>query len=147
MIIARTVKIDRTRIIEENHMKERPFGTKGQRLNHITGLRQGAYPIEEIEKRLTAMIGKLLSIHHTKETNLRTVDVANVAHVLVIIIPQEVQERTEMRENDEQKEMIIKQGKLRLINQGLSRHQIIQEHAVGVDRRHQETEIVNVNWI
>ena len=59
------------------------------------------------------MIGKLLSIHHTKETNLHTVD---VAHVLVIIIPQEVQERTEMRENDEQKEMIIKQGKLRLIN-------------------------------
>ena len=52
------------------------------------------------------MIGKLLSIHHTKETNLHTVD---VAHVLVIIIPQEVQERTEMRENDEQKEMIIKQ--------------------------------------
>lgn len=90
------------------------------------------------------MIGKLLSIHHTKETNLHTVD---VAHVLVIIIPQEVQERTEMRENDEQKEMIIKQGKLRLINQGLSRHQIIQENSVGVDRRHQETKIVNVNWI
>ena len=90
------------------------------------------------------MIGKLLSIHHTKETNLHTVD---VAHVLVIIIPQEVQERTEMRENDEQKEMIIKQGKLRLINQGLSRHQIIQENSVGVDRRHQETEIVSVNWI
>ena len=90
------------------------------------------------------MIGKLLSIHHTKETNLHTVD---VAHVLVIIIPQEVQERTEMRENDEQKEMIIKQGKLRLINQVLSRHQIIQENSVGVDRRHQETKIVNVNWI
>ena len=51
IIIARTVKIDRIRYIEENHMKERPFGTKGQRLNHITGLRQGAYPIEEIEKR------------------------------------------------------------------------------------------------
>ena len=51
IIIARTVKIDRIRYIEENHMKERPFGTKGQRLNHITGLRQGAFPIEEIEKR------------------------------------------------------------------------------------------------
>ena len=51
IIIARTVKIDRSRYIEENHMKERPFGTKGQRLNHITGLRQGAFPIEEIEKR------------------------------------------------------------------------------------------------
>ena len=90
------------------------------------------------------MIGKLLSIHHTKETNHNTVD---VAHVLVIIIPQEVQERTEMSKNDEQKEMVIKQGKLRLTNQGLSRHQIIQENSVGVDRRHQETEIVSVNWI
>ena len=51
IIIARTVKIDRIRYIEENHMKERPFGTKGQRLNHITGLRQGAFPIEEIVNR------------------------------------------------------------------------------------------------
>ena len=51
IIIARTVKIDRIRYIEENHMKERPFGTKGQRLNHTTGLRQGAFPIGEIEKR------------------------------------------------------------------------------------------------
>ena len=49
------------------------------------------------------MIGKLLSIHHTKETNHHTVD---VAHVLVIIIPQEVQERTEMSKIDEQKEMV-----------------------------------------
>ena len=59
------------------------------------------------------MIGKLLSIHHTKEMNFHTID---VAHVLVIIILQQVQEGTVMSKNGEQKEMIIKQGKPRLIN-------------------------------
>ena len=51
IIIARTIKLDRIRYIEENHMKERPFGTKGHRLNHITGLLQGAFPTGVIEKK------------------------------------------------------------------------------------------------